>query len=156
VARVSRVACSEGLARFFDGGGAVNNKPTDPFNAFNFRVEIEGLLVGGFSECSGLQVDIEIEEYMEGGLNEYVHRFAGRTKYPPLVLKRGLTTSDTLWKWHQDVISGQFTRKNGTIYLLNTMRVPIIWWNFKNAIPTKLPSTPTPCETKCSRSSATE
>ena len=114
-----------------------NNKPTDPFNAFNFRVEIEGLLVGGFSECTGLQVDVELEEYPEGGLNDYVHRFAGRTKYPPLVLKRGLTTSDTLWKWHQDVISGQFTRKNGTIYLLNTLRVPILWWNFKNAIPTK-------------------
>jgi phage tail-like protein len=117
--------------------GNVNQKPIDPFGSFNFRVEIEGLLVGGFSECTGLEIDIEIEEYREGGLNDYVHGFAGRAKYPALVLKRGLTISDTLWTWHQDVINGQFTRKNGTIYLLNTQRVPTIWWNFRNAIPTK-------------------
>ena len=109
----------------------------DPFLSFNFLVEIEGLVIGGFTECSGLQVETEIEEYNEGGLNSYAHRFAGRTKYPSLVLRRGLTTSDTLWKWHQDVINGQVTRKNGTIYMLNAMRIPILWWNFVNAIPVK-------------------
>lgn len=121
------------------GFGIVNSqlRVIDPFLSFNFLVEIEGLVLGGFTECSGLQVETELEEYNEGGLNSYAHRFAGRTKYPALVLKRGLTTSDTLWKWHQDVINGQITRRNGTIYLLNSRRNPIMWWNFANAIPTK-------------------
>ena len=35
----------------------------DPYQASNFVIEIEGLLVGGFSECSGLEVEVEVEEY---------------------------------------------------------------------------------------------
>ena len=109
----------------------------DPYQVFNFFVEIEGVLAGGFSECSGLQVETEVHDYAEGGQNDYVHRFRGRTKYPPLVLKHGLTMIDGLWRWHQDVISGDFERKNGTIYLLNRRRLPVLWWDFKEAFPTK-------------------
>jgi phage tail-like protein len=109
----------------------------DPFQAFNFWVEIEGILVGGFSECTGLQVETEVETYAEGGLNEYTHQFRGRAKYVPLVLKRGLTLNDHLWRWHQDVIEGNFERKNGTIYLLNATHVPVVWWNFRKAFPSK-------------------
>ena len=112
-------------------------KLLDPFHAFNFFVEIEGLLVAGFSECSGLQVETEVQEYAEGGLNDYTHHFRGRTKYSPLVLKRGLTINNQLWRWHQQVIQGTFERKNGTIYLMNQMHVPVIWWNFKKAFPSK-------------------
>ena len=110
----------------------------DPYQVFNFFVEIEGILAGGFSDCTGLQVETEVQDYAEGGLNDYVHRFRGRTKYPPLVLKHGLTMIDGLWQWHQDVaVNGQVDRKNGTIYLLNRMRIPVLWWDFKNAFPTK-------------------
>jgi phage tail-like protein len=110
---------------------------TDPYLAFNFVIEIEGILAGGFSECGGLQVEVEIEQYTEGGLNDYTHSFAGRTKYQPLVLKRGLTASDDLWSWYQDVTQGEITRRNGTIYLMNQERETVLGWNFKGAFPTK-------------------
>ncbi|NJO40777.1 MAG: phage tail protein [Cyanobacteria bacterium CRU_2_1] len=110
----------------------------DPYRNFNFFVEIQGVLSGGFSECTGLQVETEIQDYQEGGVNEYVHHFAGHTKHPPLVLKHGLTPIDGLWAWHQDnVESGRVKRRNGTIYLLNKSKEPLIWWNFKNAFPSK-------------------
>jgi phage tail-like protein len=109
----------------------------NPFRGFNFFVEIEGILAGGFSECGGLQVETETHDYPEGGLNDYVHRFRGRTKYPPLTLKHGLTMIDGLWRWHQDVIQGNVERKNGTIYLLNRMHLPVLWWDFKGGFPTK-------------------
>jgi phage tail-like protein len=109
----------------------------DPYLASGFIVEIQGLVVGGFSECSGLQVETETHEYREGGLNEYAHRFAGPTKYPPLVLKHGLTPIDGLWAWHQDVAQGTIERRNGTIFLLNKQRLPVLWWEFKEAIPVK-------------------
>jgi len=110
---------------------------TDPFRAFNFLVEIEGILAGGFSECSGLEVETEPYDYREGGCNEFVHRFAGPTKYPPLVLKHGLTFLDGLWTWHQSVVHEKIERKNGTIYLLNKQQMPILWWDFKQAFPLK-------------------
>jgi phage tail-like protein len=109
----------------------------DPYQACNFLVEIEGVLVGGFSECTGLQVETEYLDYREGGLNDYVHRLAGPTKYPPLILKHGLTQIDGLWNWHQDVTQGKINRKNGTIYLLDKVRIPVMFWNFKEAFPLK-------------------
>lgn len=109
----------------------------DPYQAFNFLVEIEGILAGGFSECSGLQVETEFTDYREGGLNEYVHRFAGPTKYPPLILKHGLTLIDGLWAWHQDIVEGKIERHSGTIYLLDKKRMPVMWWDFKEAFPVK-------------------
>jgi phage tail-like protein len=109
----------------------------DPFHGFNFLVEIEGLLVGGFSECSGLQVESETQDYREGGLNEYTHKFVGGVKYPNLILKHGMTPLDGLWSWHQDIAQGKVSRKNGTVYLLNKEHIPVTWWDFKEAIPIK-------------------
>jgi phage tail-like protein len=82
-------------------------------------------------------VETEFFEYREGGVNEYMHRFAGPTKYPPLVLKHGLTQIDGLWSWHQEVIQGKIERRNGTIYLLDKQRIPVMWWDFKEAFPIK-------------------
>lgn len=39
----------------------------DPYRGFRFRVEIEGIIAGGFSEVSGLQVETQVEEHREGG-----------------------------------------------------------------------------------------
>jgi phage tail-like protein len=110
----------------------------DPYATFNFLVEIEGLITGGFSEVSGLQVETVVEDYQEGGQNEYVHKLSGPARYPSnLTLKRGLTDIETLWTWHQEVIAGTIERKNGTIFLLDRMRLPAMWWDFKQAYPVK-------------------
>lgn len=124
------------------GGGSAGavslGERNDPFAGCNFVVEIEGLLVGGFSEVSGLSVETEVETYREGGLNEFQHKLPGATKYPSnLMLKHGLTTLDTLWQWHQNVVSGIVERKNGTIYLLDNARQPVVGWNFIRACPVK-------------------
>ena len=109
----------------------------DPYQSSNFVVEIEGLLVGGFSDCGGLAVEVESTEYREGGQNGFIHRFAGATRHPPLVLRHGISPIDGLWGWHQDVVSGTIRRRNGTIYLLNQAQVPVLWWHFREAIPLK-------------------
>ncbi|MBW4631795.1 MAG: phage tail protein [Iphinoe sp. HA4291-MV1] len=132
---------SVGVNTAFTAATSAAGVSLDPFGAFNFLIEIEGILVGGFSECSGLQVETEYYDYREGGVNEYVHRFIGPTKYQPLILKHGLTFIDGLWKWHQEVSkaidTGKFKRRNGTIYLLNQQKIPMKYWNFKDAFPYK-------------------
>jgi phage tail-like protein len=114
----------------------LSDRRLDPYLSCHFVVEIEGILAGGFSDCTGLQVETETFEYREGGLNEYVHRFAGATRHPLLVLKHGVSLIDGLWGWHQDVVSGRIQRRNGTIYLLADSR-PVRWWNFHEALPLK-------------------
>jgi phage tail-like protein len=111
---------------------------TDPYLSFNFLVEIEGLVVGGFNEVTGLSVEVEVEEYREGGLNAYMHKLAGPTRYPNnLVLKRGLTDGDTLWNWHRDVTRGNIERKNGSIILLSSSGEEKWRWNFVAAYPVR-------------------
>jgi phage tail-like protein len=66
-----------------------------------------------------------------------MHRFAGATKYPPLVIKRGLTEVDGLWTWHQQVMQGNIQRKNGTIYLLDKKRDTVMRWDITEALPVK-------------------
>lgn len=109
----------------------------DPYLAFNFKVEIRGLVVAGFSEVSGVQAETETEDYREGGLNNYVHKLAKLTKYSNLVLKRGLTDSDVLWQWHQKVVAGSIQRQNGSVILLDATSAEKWRWNFSQAYPVK-------------------
>jgi phage tail-like protein len=109
----------------------------DPYSNFTFLVEIEGLVVGGFSEVLGLQAETEFEEIREGGVNDHVHRFPKLTKYPNLVLKRGITDSDILLKWYQNAVEGKVQRKSVFIMLLDTKGEEKWRWNFANAYPVK-------------------
>ena len=110
----------------------------DPYLGFSFRVEITGVEVGGFSEVSGLQVEIQTEDYQEGGMNEYTHKLAGPARYPSnLVLKRGLIDSDVLWQWQRDVVEGRVIRRNGSIVLMNGAGEEKWRWNFTDAYPVK-------------------
>ncbi len=111
---------------------------TDPYLNFNFLVEIEGLIVGGFTDVAGLQAEIETHDYREGGLNDYVHRLAGPVRYPSnLVLKHGLTDSAVLWEWHRDVRRGIVERRNVTIILCDSSGLPAASWTLEKAYPVK-------------------
>ena len=110
----------------------------DPYAGFGFLVEIEGLLAGGFSEVSGLQIETTVETYKEGGLNDYQHKLAGPTNYPSnLVLKSGITDFVLMWSWYDDVRAGTIKRRNGSIYLLDRKGLPAMWWDFAAAYPVK-------------------
>ncbi len=126
-----------GMNAAFSAGTSLLGVRFDPYRNHNFLVEIDGLLTGGFTEVSGLESQIELESYAEGGVNGYVHQFPKRTTYPNLVLSHGLTDIDTLWRWYHDASTGKIKQKNGTIMLLNRQRLPVMWWNFKKAYPVK-------------------
>jgi phage tail-like protein len=110
----------------------------DPFAAFNFIVEIEGIAKVGFSEVYGLAVEIEAVEYREGGDPSLpVRKLPGRAKYSNITLKRGSTPDLTLWKWIKSVVDGQAMRASVAITLLNNQRQPVARWNVREAWPCK-------------------
>jgi phage tail-like protein len=110
---------------------------TDPYGAFRFRVEILGLQVGGFTEVSGVEREVQVEDFREGGLNDFTHKLAGVTKYPNLVLKRGIADATELWAWHQDVVNGKIDRRQMTIVLVDTAGRDTWRWVFEKAYPVK-------------------
>ncbi len=103
-----------------------------------FRIEIKNLVVGGFSDCAGLQVETEVEEHREGGLNEYIHKLPKGSKYGTITLKRGFVNFDELWTWNQNVMDGVTDqRKNLSIILTNRQGEDICRWEVSKALPVK-------------------
>jgi len=110
----------------------------DPFPSFNFAVEISGLTVAGFSEASGLQAEIEVQEYREGGVNGYIHKRAGAARYPSnLILKRGIGDTAELWSWYCKVLQGDIERKSLAVVLMDSAGAEKRRWTFQNAYPVK-------------------
>ena len=110
----------------------------DPFPSFNFAVEISGLIVAAFSEASGLQAEIEVQEYREGGVNGYMHKRAGPARYPSnLTLKKGITDSTELWAWYCQVLQGTIQRKSLDVVLMDSAGTEQRRWTFQKAYPVK-------------------
>ena len=94
-------------------------RDADPYGGFRFRVEILGLQVGGFTEVSGLEREVQVEDFREGGVNDYTHKLATVTKYPNLTLRRGIADAAELWQWHQDVVNGRIQRRQVNVVLID-------------------------------------
>ena len=109
----------------------------DPYLGNRFQVEIDGVVEAGFSECSGLVIETEVEDRREGGLNDYAHRLPKGSRFVNLVLKRGLTDSEQLWKWHQDIVAGKVERRSVSVVLLDSLGEERWRWNLREAFPTK-------------------
>ncbi len=92
---------------------------------------------GGFSECTGLDGALEVEDYMEGGNNAGVLRFPTRIKWEPLRLKRGLTTNTELWDWYYGFAEGRTARKDGVIVVRGSDGRPHTVWGFRRGLPIK-------------------
>ncbi len=101
----------------------------DPFGAFNFRVEIDGIAVASFSEVSGLESWTDVIEYRTGDM-ERTAKLPGRTRYSNVVLKRGLTVDKSLWQWRKQVVNGKNARRDGSIVLFDEAGNEVARWNF--------------------------
>jgi phage tail-like protein len=106
----------------------------DPTTAFNFLVQIDGVTVAAFVECSGLSSLTDVIEYREGSdATRGVRKLPGLTKYPNVTLKRGMTTNRELWNWRQTVVDGHVDRRTVKIVLLDEARNPVARWTLLQA-----------------------
>ncbi len=106
---------------------------TDPLRGFNFRIEIDNLAIGSFSEVSGLSSEGEAAEYREGtdAVNT-VRKLIGLRKYMNITLKRGFIPNTELWDWYTNIINGVNDRRNGSIILMDEEHNDAMRWNFEN------------------------
>lgn len=109
----------------------------DPYKNFRFLLEIDGITQAGFSDCSGFGSNVEVVEYREGGEAPTVRKLPGKTSYPDITLKWGITDSRELYDWHLSAINGNLERKNGSIILQDDLGQEKVRWNFFTAWPSK-------------------
>ncbi|RIK30089.1 MAG: phage tail protein [Chloroflexi bacterium] len=102
----------------------------DPFRAYNYRVEIDGISVAGFSEASGLDNDVEPVEYREGTDPMYPRKLSAMRRFSNIMLSHGYTDNTELYDWYRAALNGPVDRRDGAVILQNESRDDVIRWNF--------------------------
>lgn len=120
----------------------VDSAREDPLVGFHFAIEVQGVIAGYFTECSGLGSENEVIEHKvvnEKGV-EVVMKIPGRLKWENIVLKRGITSNMDIWTWRKLVEDGDVAgaRHNGSIVMYDQSLAEVARWNFENAWPVKV------------------
>jgi phage tail-like protein len=113
----------------------------NPYDSFNFAVDISSVAAAQFSECVLPAATIEVIEYREGpDVTNNIHKLPGLVRYGNLVLKRGFANSMVLWSWFSSFATGTGALQTITVTLRDSGRNPVIKWSFTNCWPVKYES----------------
>jgi phage tail-like protein len=136
----------------------VSERGPDPYGAHRFRVVCDALPGLGFSEVRGLSVRVETagteeEEMADDDRDRDRPRrwwerggWPGRrpvpvprreARSPPLVLRRGVTDDDALWRWLRDWLDGEVTPQDVRVCLLDDAGDPVRGWVCRGARPVR-------------------
>src|SRR5262245_12587077 len=116
--------------------------PTGETNVAAESEDGDALSDGAFQEVSGLEVELDVTEYLEGGRNDGAIRQVGRAKYSPIVLKRGMFYSygelnKELWSWLQSIAAGTrpIPRYDGVIEVWGKDQSEVVaTWEFERGV----------------------
>jgi phage tail-like protein len=124
---------------------AVGKHKGDYLPAHNWKIEIDGVLVGGFKDMSlnidgreasgfkeivGLESEIEVVEFKDGD-DPITHKRAGKAKYKNITLKRGFVADDSLLAWFEG--GDKAERKSGSIIYLDREGQEVLRYDFSGA-----------------------
>ncbi len=116
----------------------------NPYGAFNYLVSLNDKnndpsdVLGGFSDVSGLGMDVNYSEYRNGNeMFNTARKIPNTHKLDDVTLKRGLVGTTTLYNWIKSVADGAYAPTNVTITLLDEARQPVATWILRNAQPKK-------------------
>jgi phage tail-like protein len=112
-------------------------RATDPFASFNFKLEVEGITVAGFSEVTGLNQESNVIDYREGQEPITPRKLPGLNKFGNITLKRGISPDLSVYNWRKTVTDGDIERRNASIVLHNEKHEEVVRWNLVNAWPSK-------------------
>lgn len=113
-------------------------EPRDPFIAFRFDLRFDAVSLGGFSECTGISLEFQTQEYPEGGRNGEMLKFPTRGTQSNIVLKRGIVNR-RLWDWYSMLLRGEPKfRRTASIQILDVDGArPTLTLELRNAFPCK-------------------
>ncbi|MDH3683389.1 MAG: phage tail protein, partial [Acidimicrobiia bacterium] len=96
------------------------------------------------SEITGLSAEVKVEEISEGGQNAFTHKLPGAMSWPNIVLKRGVTSDNTLFDWFAKSSGEKFnqegnslTRRSASITLVDPTGTRLRSWTIDGAFPVK-------------------
>lgn len=109
-----------------------------PYRNFRFRLEIDGLDAGSFSEVSGFDATMDVVEYRAGNDPAITPtKLPGLIKYGNITLKWGASETMVLYDWLIDITEGTIEKKTVTLTALDEEGSPAASWRCINAWPVK-------------------
>lgn len=90
----------------------------DPLRNFRFRLEIDQITQGHFSEVAIGETVTDPIDYREGNEPTHVRKLPGLTKYGNITLKWGVTDSTELFEWHKKIVAGQIGDQRKTVKII--------------------------------------
>jgi phage tail-like protein len=111
----------------------------DPFGNYYFALEVDGVEVAHFLECTGLKSSNTPYEIVEGGYNGNVHRRPGQSKWDNLVLKYASSASTYLLEWRDQYLQedsfAKRRKRTGSVALMSNAGEVLRRFHFSEAWP---------------------
>lgn len=110
-----------------------------------FLVEIDGINLGGWGQCSGVSVEFENKPIEEGGLYDYQHILPEKIKYQEIKLERAMNAADSaqVQAWLSSKVSaymhnsGAGGGSTAQITLCDAEGRQVCTWSLRNVYPVK-------------------
>jgi phage tail-like protein len=121
-----------------EGSGTLTSQDARIGLAPRFDVVIDGHDLGGWQQCSGLEVDFSPETVQEMGENSTLHYLPGRAAYQQVTLSRAMVKGnwDNTLNWLARIQTKQAVG-NARIALKDAWGDSVAEWSLRNVIPVK-------------------
>lgn len=113
------------------------------YTGSNFKVFIKPIeLRGNFSSVSGLDAQLEFDEYNEGGNFTSPIYLPKGMRYSNIVLQRGTVSLEPLSDWFSAVQMGVHLRFPMEVTMMNSSGFPVKYWWVMDTMPVKVDYSP--------------
>ena len=113
----------------------------DPVDAYLPPDEDAGapvVMLGAFSDVTGLSGELEVLPQPEGGRNTFVHQLPVRYSWGRITLKKGVVRDRSLWDWFRAGLGNALgARRDGSIVLYDPAGQAAVTWAFKAGLAAK-------------------
>ena len=114
----------------------------DPVASYLFGVTVDNQSAFTvFAGCSGLEEENSVIFFRQRGSDGklQIKKVPGNFTWGDITLKRGITTTDDMWKWRQQVLEGKMSdaRSGGSITIYSPDLTAVAKWEFTNGWPSK-------------------
>jgi phage tail-like protein len=113
----------------------------DLLTTFSFYLELDGINVGAFRKCGGVEAETEIIEHKEATKDGklIIRKVPGAMKWANIELEKALDAKKDLWEWRKQVEEGDIdaARRHGSIVVYDSKHQEVARWNFFAGWPSK-------------------
>lgn len=108
-----------------------------PGTSIRYEIEIDDVSFSSFTAIEGLEFEVEVFEWNEGGNNGHVHRLPGRRKYKNVKLTRPVDReSQAISGWFSR-LADRITPTTATVKLMDANAAEIARWDLRGVWPVK-------------------